>query len=271
MTKFKITAPILSYFLFLSLLVAMGVSSLNITTETLFIVSVVMFMTCSVSATHLFGLKTASKFIALALAIGFFAEYMGETYGWFFGEYTFTDALGLRLLGVPVVIPLMWFNLSYICYVLGNIILNRTPINPSNRISKIIVSAFFSSILVAAYDLAADPYMVFVIKAWVMKKTDGWWFGETIQGFFGWTFIAFIINLSFSLIVRTKQRNPPENFKKIHALIPIWIFFCWMVFQMMYGSPIETRIVSFFAMGIPLMVALFSWDNWSWNSIKGSN
>ena len=35
-----------------------------------------------------------------------------------------------------------------------------------------------------------------------------------------------------------------------------------MVFQMLFGHPIETRAVAFFAMGLPTLVALAAW--WQW-------
>ena len=207
----------------------------------------------------------------ISLVYGFFAEYMGENYGWFFGDYDFTDNLGLRIIGVPVVIPLMWFGLTYISYVLGNIMLRRAPRETSSSIGEMIVLSFFGAILVTAYDLAADPYMVHVAKAWVMAKTDGWWFGETLQGFFGWWFVSFMMLLTFRFVNRKAPKKTMAPFKKVHALIPLSIYLLWMIFQMMYGYPVETRTISFFAMGIPLMVAFFTWNSWQWNESTGTS
>lgn len=268
-TRFK-NIETLSFISVAALALAMLTSSFNITTESMFTVSLIMFVTCSLNASHLLGVKPAVQFIFLSLILGFFAEFMGENYGWFFGEYEFTSALGPRLFGVPVVIPMMWFNLCYIAYVLSNLILSRAPRekNKASLATKIRHSAL-AAFLVTGYDLAADPYMVYVAKAWIMKKTDGWWFGETLQGFVGWAFMSFLIVFVFRWITCNQQIAPMKAFTKKHALIPVGIYFSWMCFQVMYSYPIETRTVSFFVLGIPISILLFSYDKWSWLEQEG--
>jgi len=258
---------LLTFGAFALLLCAMGAAALHLSVETMFIVSVLMFVTCVSSAMHLYGVRTGLRLVVLAVGIGFFVEYMGENYGWFFGDYDFTDGLGLRLLGVPVVIPLMWFNLVHMCLVLGNIILYRTPVAPTRGVGTVIASSVFCGMLVTAYDLGADPYMVFVAKAWIMLKTDGYWFGETLQGFVGWMTISTVIAVLFNLLTRpTPQPAGTEPFKKVHALVPILIYGDLMVFLMMHGEPVETRTIVLFAMGIPLLAALLTYQNWSFRS-----
>ena len=39
----------------------------------------------------------------IAVSFGWFAEQMGSSGGWFFGQYTYTDVLGPRLGDVPLV------------------------------------------------------------------------------------------------------------------------------------------------------------------------
>jgi uncharacterized membrane protein len=62
-----------------------------------------------------------------------------------------------------------------------------------------VLMSLLAAMLVTAYDLGADPYMVFVLKAWIMTKQDGAWFGETVQGFVGWTVVGFCIVMAFRL------------------------------------------------------------------------
>jgi putative membrane protein len=264
MTFLTSRISLLSFTVFALLLGAMGIAGIHLSMETMFAVSILMFATCSLSAMHLHGVRTAFKMIPLAVGIGFFAEYTGEHYGWFFGEYTFTDALGPRLAGVPVVIPLMWFNLTYMCSVLGNVVLHRSPLAPPG-LGNALVSALFCATLVTAYDLGADPYMVYVAKAWIMAKTDGAWFGETALAFAGWTVISFAIACMFLLLQRSRREARPAPFEKKHALIPMLVYMNLMAFLVLYGHPLETRTISAYAMGIPLMAALFAYRSWSWN------
>lgn len=258
--------PRLSIACYIALLIAMGISSLNITPTSMFVVSLVMFVTCWVSASHLLGFKVSSLFVLLSLIIGFVVEILGTRYGWFFGEYYFTDVLQPQIFSIPIVIPMMWFNLVYIGYVLANLIIVRNPLDPTPGFLNHVIMSFLVAMVVTAYDLAADPYMVYVVKAWIMIKTDGWWFGETIQGFFGWLFVSFIIVFPMRIFIQSKKIKTPQSFSKWHALIPVYIYGNWMVFQMLYGYPMETRTISAFAMGIPLLIALISLKHWKWNA-----
>ena len=263
----KINIGLLSFTAFALLLGAMGIVSLHLRMETMFAVSVLMFVTCALNAIHLHGARIALRMIPLAVGIGFFAEYTGEHYGWFFGDYDFTDALGPRVAGVPVVIPLMWFNLTHMCSVLGNVVLYRGPLAPAGLAGQL-ASALVCAMLVTAYDLGADPYMVYVAKAWIMTKTDGAWFGETVQGFAGWTIVSFTIAMAFQWLRRAGGRGErrPAPFEKKHALIPMLIYMNLMAFQVLYGHPVETRTIAIYAMGTPLLAALLAYRSWSWDT-----
>jgi putative membrane protein len=251
---------------FALLVLTMTVSSFHISTVSLFIVSTLMFVTCALSSLHLFGGPRALRFIALAVGIGFFAEYTGHHYGWFFGNYKFTDALGFRLFAVPVTIPMMWFNLTYIGYVMGNLLVFHAPTDATRKPRWSLASSIVSAMLVTAYDLGADPYMVFSVKAWIMEITDGGWFGETLQGFVGWFVVALVILVSFKLSIRNTPSTSVVPFRKLDALIPVLILAALTGFQITHGEPIETRVIAVFALGLPLTVALLNWPHWNWNA-----
>jgi len=97
--------PLASFVLLAGFLVITVLRVGNDTTTQMVLSSLVMFAFSWVSATHLLGARAALKFTAIALAIGWFAEQMGASRGWFFGVYTYTDVLGPKLGVVPVVIP----------------------------------------------------------------------------------------------------------------------------------------------------------------------
>ncbi|WP_296449070.1 carotenoid biosynthesis protein [Rhodoferax sp. UBA5149] len=254
--------PKLSYALFAAFLVAMAVRSNSETTVAIVASSLLMFACCWANASHLLGVRAALKFVLIAVAFGWFAEQMGVSRGWFFGRYVYTDVLGWRLGDVPVVIPLMWFALCYACYVIGNLIVWRSPLHGSPRLSDAVFMSFLAAMLVTAFDLGADPYMVYQLKAWIMTSTDGWWFGETIQGFFGWVAVASSILFSFRVAVRNQTLRPLADFSKWHALLPLSLYASAMLFQLCVGYPMETRTIAVFAMGIPILCALAGWHHW---------
>jgi putative membrane protein len=252
----------MTFIFFSLLLMSMGYSSLHLNTQTMFVVSVMMFLTCVSSAAHLLGSRSAATFVALASGMGWFAEFMGERYGWFFGEYHYTDALGVKIAGVPMVIPIMWFNLAYIGLIMSFLILERRPFQRLTSLMDMLRIAILGSVLVTAYDLAADPYMISVIKAWIMVRKDGWWFGETLVGFVGWFTVALSILMAFLFYSRRKKWSLPKGFGTAQALIPVAMYFCWMIFQVMYGYPVETRTVSAFVLGTPILIVILSVKHW---------
>jgi uncharacterized membrane protein len=223
--------------------------------------TLVMVFACFLSATRLYGRPAAITFFLVSTLIGWFAEQMGSSRGWFFGRYTYTDVLGTQLGNVPLVIPLMWFSLCHVGLVMANLILHQSPFSCPRNIAAAAFAALIAAMIVTAFDLGADPYFVFVLKAWVMQKTDGAWFGETVQGFAGWMLIGFIIGFLFLMFMRnapTSDARPPQW----ATLVPLCIYAGFIVFQIALGHPVETRSIAVFAMGIPLLCAAHGWVVW---------
>lgn len=254
--------PRITFILLALSLAALATRGLEDTTRMLIVGSLAMFACAWSSAIHLLGARAALHFVLIAVTLGWASEELGSQYGWFFGDYTYTDVLGPTVGSVPFVIPLMWFVLTYIAYVLANLMVWQTPSDGATPLGQILTQSFLAAMIVTAYDLGADPYLVFKLKAWVMHKPDGWWFGETLQGFVGWMFVSFTIVFLFRLTLR---RHPPvaaATVSRIHTLVPLAIYGGNMVFQACLGVPVETRTIALFAMGIPLLTALFGWSRW---------
>ncbi|WP_322399903.1 carotenoid biosynthesis protein [Massilia luteola] len=216
--------------------------------------SLVMFACCWASAAHLLGARAALRLVAIAMSFGWLAEQLGSSYGWFFGSYTYTPVLGPRLGDVPVVIPMMWFALAYIGYVVSNLIVWQDPVDAPASLGHDAILALVGATVVTCYDLGVDPYMVYVLKAWIMAKTDGWWFGETVQGFAGWMTVSFAILFAFRRLARVRPAAavPPTA---RHVLVPLGVYAGLMVFQVLLGYPVEARTIALFAMGFPLLAA----------------
>jgi uncharacterized membrane protein len=232
-------------------------------TLALVIASLLMFVACLWAAQQLLGAGSTRFFAGLALSVGWFAEQMGSSRGWFFGRYSYTDVLGIQLGNVPVVIPIMWFALCFVAYVMANLLLWRQPVLPSPRWDSVLLTAWLAAMIVTAFDLGADPYFVYVLKAWIMEKQDGGWFGETLQGFAGWMLISCAIVAVFQWRAAPRVVAPAKVRTRLAALVPLGIYASGLVFQMLFGHPIETRAIAFFAMGLPLLVAGVGWWQWS--------
>nr|WP_314547385.1 carotenoid biosynthesis protein [uncultured Massilia sp.] len=251
-----------AFFLLAAFLVALSARGYTETTPLLVASSLLMFGCCWASAIHLLGSRAALALVLIAMSIGWLAEQLGATLGWFFGDYHYTAVLGPRLFAVPVVIPMMWFALSYCGYVIANLIVWQAPDAPEGSRGMTVLMALVGAMVVTCYDLGVDPYMVYVLKAWIMARTDGWWFGETIEGFAGWMIVSFAIGLAFRLVLRRRPAAPSHPATTRHVLVPLSVYAGLMVFQVCLGHPHEARTIALFAMGFPLLTAACGLLRW---------
>jgi uncharacterized membrane protein len=267
-TPLRTKAEYLLLTLFFSGLVATTARGYPLVTTALVLASALMFMACLWAAQQMLGRRSAWVFTGLAISIGWFAEQMGSSRGWFFGRYTYTDVLGIQVGNVPLIIPIMWFALCFVGYVMANLMLWRQPALRRGGWRSTLLTVWLAAMIVTAFDLGADPYFVFVLKAWIMAKKDGGWFGETLQGFAGWMLIGGIIITAFQTVAAPKAGPAVNRATRLALAIPLAIYGGELVFQTVYGHPIELRAVAFFAMGIPLVAATAA--AWQWQTGHGS-
>lgn len=225
--------------------------------------SVVLAGASYVSCRVLWGERSANLFLVVAAPLGWWAEQMGSSRGWFFGDYSYTEVLGPRLGDVPLVIPLMWFGLSYVGLALASLLLWRCPVPPARGWRTMALAALLAALLVTAFDLGADPYFVYQLKAWIMLKKDGGWFGETVRGFEGWLGVSFIICVLFQTVARPRLAAPVTASVRRAALVPVLVYAGFMAFQLAVSQPIALRVIALFAMGIPALVAAVAWWQWA--------
>jgi uncharacterized membrane protein len=256
--------PVLAACLLAAFLLVLTLRGFGDTTVLLVASALLMFGCCWASASHLLGAGAALRLVLIGTVTGWVAEQLGASYGWFFGSYHYTAVLGPRLGAVPVVIPLMWFALAYIGYVMANLIVWQAPVDGRVPLPHDLIMALAGAMIVTCYDLGVDPYMVYVLKAWIMTDTHGAWFGETVQGFGGWMVVSFVILLAFRRSVQPSLQASAKA-RVRHVLVPLGVYAGLMLFQVLRGYPVEARTIAVFAMGFPLLAAccgLLRWGGW---------
>jgi putative membrane protein len=113
------------------------------------IASVVVFAAASLShALASRGVRYAGVLLLVAGGGGLLVEAVGTATGLPFGAYSYGDALGARLLGVPVVVPLAWVMMAHPCAVAGR------------RLGGTALGWLPAAWLLAAWDVFLDPQMV---------------------------------------------------------------------------------------------------------------
>ncbi|MFW9770245.1 MAG: carotenoid biosynthesis protein [Candidatus Thorarchaeota archaeon] len=176
------------------------------------------------SFTHGFqtiGGKAISVLFGVTALVTYVMEWLGTHYGIPFGHYYYTNQLGPLILDVPVVIPVQWFNVLYVCYLMTNIILTRSDdsvdeaeiSNFSLMVPRMIVTSVITGLFMVSWDLINDPYMV-GLGSWVW--TDPTEFlglsldGIPLSNFLGWFLTSVLTVLLFDLY-RYKARMPIQS------------------------------------------------------------
>ena len=80
---------------------------------------VVFFAASTAHALLRRGARWTGLFLLVTVGTGLLAEAVGTATGLPFGDYSYADSLGPRLLSVPLVIPLAWAMMAYPCLLVG--------------------------------------------------------------------------------------------------------------------------------------------------------
>tara|TARA_B100001939_G_C16845478_1_gene575025 strand:- start:396 stop:1028 length:633 start_codon:yes stop_codon:yes gene_type:complete len=118
-------------------------------------------------------MKNELRIMLSIFLIGMIAEILGVNYGLIFGKYDYGENLGLKLMGVPLLIGLNWVVLTFICGSISNYLFK-------NKYFSIIVGI----ILMLIIDITLEP---------IAPILDYWEFSGSIapiQNYIGWIFTS---------------------------------------------------------------------------------
>lgn len=147
------------------------------------VATVLIFFCASVAAAWVArGPRFAALLAAVTAGGGFLVEAVGVATGIPFGAYTYSDTLGLQLLGVPLVIPLAWTMMGYPALVVGRTIARGRWTAP-----------LAAGAALASWDLFLDPQMVDA-GHWSWAGSSGpELVGVPVVNFIGWLVVATIM------------------------------------------------------------------------------
>jgi putative membrane protein len=204
---------------------------------------------------YLLGWRHAAAFFGIAAVISLGAELIGTMSGAIFGAYHYTDALGPKLFGeVPLVIPLAWFLMLYPSWLIANLMVRGEPVPASHGAVDLTWRSLVGALVMTAWDLTLDPYMVGFDGAWVWEQ-PGPYFGIPIQNYLGWVGTSFLVLLLFQAVVGKLQMRPIGSGDRWVIALPLASYGFQSLGDVLIGQPPATAIVSPFVMGIPLLFA----------------
>ena len=211
-----------------------------------------------INAALLTGYKNALLFFALGASIGFTMETIGVSTGLVFGPYTYSEKLGPKLGTVPYVIPLCWFGVVYLAHMLSNFMIYAKPILPASSLVRLLTMSAITAMIATAFDVAVDPVLS-------NKAVDLWrwthggdYFGVPFRNFQGWFVTAFLIDITYRV---ASQKIAPVPLTTKPGPVLLSVIAVWTALAlgfMMLGYPLETQIISAFALFPPAAFSMTS-------------
>jgi putative membrane protein len=216
-------------------------------------------------AAYVLGWRHTLLFFGITVAVSWSYEHVGVETGLIYGAYHYTDALGLKLGHVPIIIPIAWFMMIYPSYIIANLIgsgrqmMTRDKKNNNNPITlvQILWLSFLSAVIMTAWDLVVDPYLSGPTeRAWIWED-GGQYFGVPLHNFGGWLLTTFTIYFIFRLLSERKfqMHTSRRPLTTSIILLPLISYGATMIANIIPGEPPELRIIGPIVMGIPLVIA----------------
>jgi putative membrane protein len=133
---------------------------------------------------RLLGLGRALGFLLPSLLISLSSELSGTSTGFPFGHYSYLSGLGYKIAGlVPFTIPLSWFYLGFVSYLLARLGLE---VDKKPSLFRHISAIALGALLLTSWDFVLDPAMSQTALPFWYWEQPGAFFGMPYQNFAGW-------------------------------------------------------------------------------------
>lgn len=240
-----------------------------------------MLALCILHAAVVKGTVQAVAFFAICILIGWFCEFIGHNWGWFFGDYNYTGTLGPAIGGVPILISVTWSFIVYAAFMLIDWLAGLDgEVRARSWWGKALWSALVASAtatLVCAWDLMVDP-MASSGVWWTAGGKDPWWFwfhggpylkelpgkeglgmpGIPIGNFVGWWLAPFFMILIFMLFFQRPNRVRGSLLNVVPLLVYLFIFLIVVVVVLemnwTHDGMNQVALIGFFTM-MPVIMA----------------
>lgn len=130
------------------------------------------------------GIGTTLAFMLPSVFLSLSSELLGTSTGFPFGDYAYLSGLGYKIAGlVPFTIPLSWFYMGFVCYLLARCGLQ---VKSSSSWLRHVGAIAAGAILLTAWDLVLDPAMSQAPFPFWVFQDEGSFFGMPYRNLMGW-------------------------------------------------------------------------------------
>jgi len=149
------------------------------------------------------------KAISIPILLGFITEVLGVNFDLIYGSYIYGENLGLKILGVPLVICLNWCLLTIVSADVAKLI-------TLNKVKRILIGALIMVFLDFLIEISAPRFDFWVFKDGIVP----------IQNYFAWLVVSAIAHLwyqSFKIDTNSKI--------SFHIISCLFVFFTVFIFK----------------------------------------
>lgn len=171
------------------------------------------------------GVRAAVALVVVCAGGGVLAEAVGWRTGVPFGNYRYHDTLGVKVLGVPVVVAMAWAMMGWVALLGGRRVVERLGLTGSKAT---VVVGVIGSLVLVTWDLFLDPQMVDA-GHWRWMATPGPSLnGIPVVNSVGW----FIVG---ALMVGVLHDLVPTDRRPGRSDVVMWFLLGWTWFSEWFG------------------------------------
>ncbi|ADI62977.1 gamma-carotene 1'-hydroxylase CruF [Trichormus azollae] len=164
------------------------------------------------------GLGRALCFLLPSVLISLTSELLGTSTGFPFGNYSYLSGLGYKIAGlVPFTIPLSWFYVGCVSYLLARVGLE---VDKKPSLFRHLGAIALGALLLTSWDFVLDPAMSQTSLPFWYWQQPGAFFGMPYQNFAGWMGTGSV----FMTVAAVLWRNNPVKLERAQLNIPLVVY-----------------------------------------------
>lgn len=198
----------------------------------------------------LYRLRGTLVFTALCLSVAGLSELVSLHTGFPFGSYYFTEVMGPKVAGLPILLVLAYLGIAYCSWVLSLLMVGyRRPLVGFRTAMVPLLASF----VMLAWDLSMEADWSTIDKAWIWRD-GGHYFGVPLTNFIGWYLTAYLFFQGFAFYCRSQAPLPALVSRTYWRAAILLYAVCAMGDLLILRLPMAPRIV-FDASGKPWVTA----------------
>jgi len=161
-----------------------------------------------VHGARIYRLRGILVFTALCLGVSTFFESLSLRTGFPFGHYKFTDLMGPKISGLPILLALAYVGMGYLSWIVGSALLSGGSKPLSGR--KALLLPLVAGVVMTVWDLSMEAVWADIDHGWIWHD-GGQYYGVPMSNFFGWLLTTYVFYQFFSLYLRNHETIPSSS------------------------------------------------------------